>query len=418
MSCLTRQNAGAGVIAVATVLLALLVGIGGCPSTGADQEALNTPNPQAIQDANAQDAPGSSGEDGSPGANGASGAVGPTGPEGPMGPAGLEGPSGPEGPTGPTGPAGLPGPAGQDAAMRTWGDGSAGAHTVDADMTLDDVNLQYTDFTVNANVTLTVPSGTVIRCSGTFTNRGTIMVSTGDRGAAATMGSVTTAGQGVSHRPPGNGGAGDGATWRFGGFGGVGVSESEASGLLRLGPSGAAGGGAFPLMVLGEGGAGGGTLTVLSQVAINNASGAAIRANGATANTHGCGGGGGGIIVLASAGSITNSGAISAWGGHGRSADTPGAWTVAGGGGGGGGIVHFLAPSITPGSVSVIAGLGGASDSTPAVNQRSGGGAGGACGGDGGLGGGVSAGASPPTGGSNGVAGYVLESQLDPACLF
>lgn len=46
-------------------------------------------------------------------------------------------------------------------------------------------NFQFTDFSVAAGVTLTVPSGTVIRCTGTFTNNGTIVVNTGAPGGSA-----------------------------------------------------------------------------------------------------------------------------------------------------------------------------------------------------------------------------------------
>jgi hypothetical protein len=302
--------------------------------------------------------------------------------------------------------------------MRTWGDGSAGAQVISQSGTLSDANLQHTDLTVNQNVTLSVASGTVIRCTGTFTNRGTIIVSPGDFGAAASLGSMTVAGQGVAHRAASNGASGNGSEFRLGGWGGVGLSENESRNRLHAGPSGGGGGGVFPLGSQADGGKGGGTLTILSNGAILNASTGIIRADGGSTDPSGCGGGAGGIILLASGSSVTNDGAISACGGHGGPADTTGAWTVAGGGGGSGGIVHFLSPTIVPGNVNVAGGTGGPGDSVPAVAVRSGGGAGGACGGNGGIGGSVGLGGSTPLEGHAGGVGRMLQSQLDPACLF
>jgi hypothetical protein len=67
--------------------------------------------------------------------------------------------------------------------LRIYGDGSAGAKTVDASGTLLDTNLQYTSFTVAAGVVLTVESGTVIRCTGDFVNNGAINVEPGALGS-------------------------------------------------------------------------------------------------------------------------------------------------------------------------------------------------------------------------------------------
>src|SRR2546425_2515539 len=70
---------------------------------------------------------------------------------------------------------------------RIFGDGSAGARVIDASQNLrqggvGDVNFQYTDFTVNPGVTLTIQSGLVLRCTGSFVNNGTIVIKTGASG--------------------------------------------------------------------------------------------------------------------------------------------------------------------------------------------------------------------------------------------
>jgi hypothetical protein len=107
------------------------------------------------------------------------GTVGPAGPPGPTGPQGPQGDPGPQGPQGVQGIQGIQGIAGD---LRVYGDGTAGERNVTANATLEDVNLQYTNFRVASGVVLTVPSGTVIRCTGTFTNDGTILVDTFSRG--------------------------------------------------------------------------------------------------------------------------------------------------------------------------------------------------------------------------------------------
>jgi hypothetical protein len=128
-----------------------------------------------------------------------------------------------------------------------YGDGSAGPRIVSSDASLDDdVNRQYSQLTIESGATLTVPSGTVIRVSGSFTNNGTIVVGTGARGAASTNGS--------SDGPGGGGGGGivhllaptiaaSGVISVDGGPAGM-LSGTTASGLRMGGGSGGACGGA------------------------------------------------------------------------------------------------------------------------------------------------------------------------------
>jgi hypothetical protein len=294
-----------------------------------------------------------------------------------------------------------------------YGDGSAGARTVSADETLSDENFQYTNFTVEAGFTLTVPSGTVIRCTGTFTNDGTIVVLTGAEGgrqsgfSGGIDGTYAPPEPGVSKRGASNGEFGDNTITRAGGLGGIGLGAAEARSIVRPGiKAGGGAGGAFAT----DGSAGGGSLVIRARGGVVNSG--AIRADGESAGNR-SGGGGGGIIVIASDGAIANSGTISADGGDGRNNDG-----FAGiGGGGGGGIIHLLSTNVTAGTTSVAGGAAGANAGNVTSNPRQGGGGGGACGGGGGSGGSVSA-ANTANAASPGSAGYVLTTNASPAALF
>lgn len=404
-SRLSRSSCGR-VCSSSRIALLVMIGVGlgllvgGCPSGTAVETGVDNAGQAAPQ--------------ATPGEVGPQGPAGPQGSEGLQGPVGPEGPQGPAGPRGATGPAGPTGPAG---ALRTWGDGSAGDRTISTNMVFADVNRQYVDFTIESGVTLTIASGTTIRCTGRFTNNGAIVVQRGDRGAEGFITTHQFAGQGVAHAPAACAWKGDNSELRVGGFGGDGLSENEARNCLNLTPSGGGGGGLHDLGIAAHGGAGGGTLTILAQGPLLIGANATIDASGEDGYGAGAGGGAGGIVVLASAGFIENLGSVEATGGRGANAWNTGVGSAAGGGGGGGGIIHLLAPVIYPGSISVDAGAGGNDWHEPAMTIRAGGGGGGACGGDGGMGGTVSGSASPPAG-DPGTAGYVLQSQFDPASLF
>ena len=317
-----------------------------------------------------------------------------------------------------TGLIGPPGPAGADGQLRVYGDGSAGARTFAASaQPLEDTNLQYTDFTVPAGAIVGIPSGTVIRCTGTFTNNGKVVVFPGAEGGFCAQYNPPNA---ASYRPPNLGVAlgapvspeSGTATQVQGGSPGVPLSAGQARTVLRPGPS-AGGGGSCGAH---GGGPGGGGLTILAAVAIVN--NGTIDATPLSAVSIGGGGGGGGVIVLASRGSISNNGALNAEGGPGGEAHDFGTSGAAAGGGGGGGIVHLLAPTIgNAGSVSVAGGPPGATGPESfAAAPRTGGGGGGACGGAGGHGGSVNG--STPSVASAGESGLVLQSVLDPTSLF
>lgn len=361
--------------------------------------------------------------DGLPGDNGQQGQPGPAGPQGPQGDAGPQGPAGPAGPQGPAGPEGPQGPAGPEGpsgSLRIYGDGSAGAKTVSANETLGDTNLQYTDFTVEEGVVLTIQSGAVIRCTGTFTNHGTIIVGEGAAGGFAAPADldiervIITPSAGIASRPPGAGEFGGAAAQLSGGNGGQGLSEFEARVSLAAGVTagGAGSGGADTF-----GGGGGGALTVLARDGVTNSETGVIEAEGGDGEA-GAGGGGGGLIILASPVSVTNAGAVSAVGGTGGDASA----STGAGGGGGGGIVHLVSPEINAagGTIMVDGGSAGASGGgIVTAASRAAGGGGGASGGDGGDGGNVlPAPDNDAEPGSAGAAGHSLQTEVDPTSLF
>ncbi len=301
-----------------------------------------------------------------------------------------------------------------------YGDGSAGDVTVAANTFLFDLvpsgNTQFRDFTVNNGITLSVHSGTIIRCSGTFTNNGTIKVIVIENESFSIHQSAST---GIS-----NSAAGNGETVLLGtaraGVPGAGLYVGEAMALLAPDPRGGGGGGSADKFPDGAGGSGGGALTVLAKTAIVNAG--TINANANPGLSIGGGGGGGGVIILASSGSITNSGLITARGGQGANGSITLTDSFAGGGGGGGGLVHLLSPVITatPITIDVAAGAIGTLAGGVAVGAVHSGGGGGGSGGQGGLGGPATLGPGgvstvPP---QPGAAGQTFQTLVDPTDLF
>jgi len=260
-----------------------------------------------------------------------------------------------------------------------YGDGSVGALTISTATNWVNTppasfNFQYTNVTVTGN--WAIPSGVVLRCTGTFTLGAGATITVG-YGLPFADNSQTI--PGLSKIPPiGYDG------------GGTGLSALEASSILKPGPI--AGGNGSKASTGAYGGEGGGSFSVRAQGAISingtinvNGGGGRNYTGPSSSGGSGAGGGAGGFIILASQTSLTNIGTITANGGSGshsiqQGGGLPG--TKNGGGGGGGGIVHMLAPSITAGSVSVSGGTGG--NSGDAMTSSSGGG--GALGGDGGRG--------------------------------
>jgi len=307
-----------------------------------------------------------------------------------------------------------------------FGDGSAGARFVGTDEVLGDPNLSFTDFAVAPGVTLTVPSGTVIRCTGSFTNDGTIVVEPAAAGGRRTVitGGVTTAGTEIPAHPglaaaaAQAGDIGDPTIALFGGAGAPGIGLVAARQLVQPALVAGGGGGASGLDLVDgvtddRGSDGGGAFFVYAAGSLVNRG--AIVADGAG---DAGGGGAGGLVVLASRTRIEQaSGALlRAAGGVGEGGDS----NEAPSGGGGGGIAHLLAPAIDDaGAIDVSGGPAGAlSQFAVSAVQRAGGGGGGAFGGAGGRGGSLGSGVPPAvTGAEPGAAGVVLRTLADPASL-
>ena len=365
-------------------------------------------------DQGAQGTQGLKGDQGEKGDQGIQGLKGDQGDQGAQGTQGLKGDQGVQGAQGIQGPEG---PAGAGGGASIYGDGSAGSVTIsgntdwgtDADYI---VNKQFLDFTINVGVTLTVPSGTVIRCSDSFTNNGTLIV---DYGLPAVGREFSATSPGNSERAAQSGLYGAGVAYSMSDLSMIFNPGLDGGGNGKDGTGGAALEANDPL-----GGAGGGSLIILAAGAVQNNAGAVIRANGANGYTKsdeddgGSGGGAGGFIIIASTSTIINGGTIQANGGN--AANAGAASNDGGGGGGGGGFVHLLSQNASSagGTLEVT---GGTAGNGVGDKKGSSGGSGGAMGGDGGLGGdGDNTNPSDP---QNGFIGVVMKTNVsDPSSLF
>jgi hypothetical protein len=303
------------------------------------------------------------------------------------------------------------------------GDGSAGTLTVGTQSwsATPPVNPNFANITINAGQTLTVPAGTTIRCSGTFTNAGTLNVDPGatsdgnfDALASSPNGPAVFV-TSVAH--PGD----TPGTATLGEQNNVGLANTQALG-------GGTGGKAIPRAVAqtsfgnfrfgggsgagydNQGNRGGGLVKIYCEGAIVNTG--TINARGEAGGNSTIAGGGGGIVVLASRTSVSNSGTINANGGNGAGSSSWGGNA----GGGGGGIVIMVSPiAPTLGTINVAGGTGGTSTTSVTAGARVGGSGGGGSGGAGGDGGDVS---SATTGivnnAADGGVGYAMTMTLDP----
>jgi len=308
---------------------------------------------------------------------------GDAGATGPAGPRGSEGCGGAPGPPGPTGPAGPPGPAGVAGATAFYGDGSDGplsiSSFVDWNMNPPNGMLQFSSLTIAPSGVLRVPSGVVIRVTGSVRIMGAIV--------AAPTPVFTVSGYGAGCAP----------VSLVSGGGQAALNSLQARLMLR------------PSTGANSGGGGGGAITILAGGGIVITPGGSISAAGPAGTpfvpqvSAGSSAGAGGIVILASRTSIQNQGKLIAGGGNGASNDA-----AAAGGGGGGGIVHLLAPSIVAGSAIVSGGAGGTHGVPPSDTLYVF--PGGGCGGSGGASGTV---------GSAGGAGQVFSTTVsEPAALF
>jgi hypothetical protein len=310
-----------------------------------------------------------------------------------------------------------------------YGRGVDGNRVVSSDATLEAGSHQYESFTVAAGVTLTVPSGTVIKTTGDFVNNGTINVFTYitggiemnvnsttllTRAARPAMAGIARSGSGIS----GFGSNGGVVVNPFGNTGGLFLGGSATGPLITMpGPVGGGGGaagdsdasGGFPA----RGGDGGGTLVVLSRGSITN--NGTIDASGENIERGG-GGGGGGILVFAARTSFASTDSIAVEGGFGGLSNS----RAGAGGGGGGGGVTIISPSISGQDTINVSGGVGVLASAPGLvtaNPRSSGGAGGASYGRGGEGGDVNTDGSA-TDSQNGGDGVITLLTIKPEGVF
>ena len=309
------------------------------------------------------------------------------------------------------------------------GDGSAGDLITDGTATDNwlsnpPANPFFNDVIINAGETLTVPAGTTIRCTGSFTNNGTLQVYGGadNRGVQSDL-SLSSAPTGMisSIAHPGDTPAAailgvysaTSTFFMYGGPGGLAIPQATAItsfSNFRIG-------GGSGLSHYSGGSTGGGLVKIYCTGPILNASGASILATGDTATSAGGSGGGGGIVVLASRTSVDNAdGVINVSGGNG--ADSR--YWAGNSGGGGGGIIVMVAPTApVPGTDTVntivTGGLGGTGTEIITTEARMAGSGGGGSGGAGGAGAYVSLGTtSTPVAGGNGSPGYTITMTLDP----
>ena len=326
-----------------------------------------------------------------------------------------------------------------------YGDGSDGSPVLTDGAALQSLR-NYADVFIPTGATVTVASGATIRCTGTFENRGTIVVSAGSHGGGVPLETLSLAAQ--VEAPSAVVERGDSlAAARIpavldsqpvtGAKGGLGLRTAVYSLPLshyRVG----GGGGSGALGAIG--GDGGGVLRVLARGPIFNggrivAKGAAPVFNRTTlpgGGGGGAGGGGGGIVILASGTSVDNSvpanargdattGTVDVSGGDGGTADPFGG----GGGGGGGGLVVLCAPAVpSNGTMNLFAGLSAFQAFHTNETVWAGGGGGGACVGDGGDGAPVRAGGEvgPAPGGASDPAppapGLLVVRTSDPRTLW
>jgi hypothetical protein len=277
--------------------------------------------------------------------------------------------------------------------LNLYGDGSAGAATIGVGSTVDwsvtppAGGVSFTNLTVAG--TLIVPSGLIIRATGTVTISGTLVV-------------TPNAGSSVASQAPTVS-----STNSTGGTGGVAVNallarQMAVPPLLFGGAAGAGNNG------LANQGVAGGTLTLFAGDTLTLSG--TVRADGtagytdvdATKNVGG--GGSGGFVTLAARNAITfqGTGLVTARGGQGGAGnvslnDRPG-------GGGGGGVIHLIAPSLTGASLGTSVLVNGGPAGTGSLSGGFSGG-GGACGGNGG------------DSGSAGNTGLLFQTLADPSTL-
>lgn len=301
---------------------------------------------------------------------------------------------------------------------RLYGNGGAGPLNSSTSQSLEIAAgsgvSSFTDINITGGI-LTIPSGTLIRCTGSFTLASTatisVQASPGSGGVTANPATIITVRQGAAGigLPPGPPDHGNFASAPINaGGGGIGLSEARARYLRDIGPFGGAPspaiavrGTIFPAV------AGGGAVGIRCAGPVSIAG--TVIANGGS----GWGGAGGGVVLVGSGQSITvqPTGLIEARGGSGGNAGS----RRGAAGGGGGGLVHLVAPTVTQSGTIDVSGGDGASAGTATSDYVVGGvGGGGSCG-NGGSGGSVAQTTGAATAGAAGTIGCALITQVNPA---
>jgi hypothetical protein len=246
------------------------------------------------------------------------------------------------------------------------GTGSDGVYQASSNTTLAGGTYNFTSFTIDAGVTVTV-TGTqplIILCTGNVLLNGTLDVSGMDGTNGVTSTSAGAGGAGVAgganggagtfssssgplNGNPGNGPGMGGAGMQWSGGGGAGYLTAgdssgnpaggfggPAYGNPQISPatagSGGAGGSGGYNCGAGGGGGGGGYLLITACGTITISGTGSILSNGGdggsdgTGNCGGGGGGSGGSILLRTNGTLTNNGLITAHGGIGGASAVPG----------------------------------------------------------------------------------------------
>jgi len=294
----------------------------------------------------------------------------------------------------------------------TGGTGSDGGYLASVNTTLPGATYNFTSFTIDPGVTVTVTGSQplVIYCTGsatingildasggngsdgvTYTSGGPggIAVAGGNNGGAGSFasgagplngvdgtgtGGGTTAGQGWS----GGGGAGYAtsglASGGVGGFGGPSYGDMNISGL-ETGSGGGGGSGGYDCGA-GGGGAGGGIIIINAAVSITISATGIIRSNGGnggsdgTGNCGGGGGGSGGSLWIATP-SLTHNGMLEATGGIGGASAVSGSPYYGGGATGSEGRVRMDYNGAMAGSGTSNPGVGSTFTVGTIVNSQS-----------------------------------------------
>ena len=240
------------------------------------------------------------------------------------------------------------------------GTGADGVYTASNNTTLVGGTYNYSSFTINSGVTVTVtgPTALTIHCTGNVVINGTLDASGGNGADGVTFSNAGVAGVGVAGGSNGGDGIFSASTGPLDATSGAG----SGAGIYGSGWSGGGGAGfsSNGQSSGGTGGAGGPIYGTAQMTTVYGGSGGGGGSGGYNCGSGG-GGAGGGVIIISACGTFTigATGIIKCNGGNGGS---DGSGSCGGGGGGSGGSVWLSAASLTNnGSISAVKGTGGAS---------------------------------------------------------